>query len=42
MVSLDRLRAPGIVFLHYLFLQATPLFPHDVTIVCLLPCFDGV
>ena len=20
--------------LHYLFLQATPLFPHDVTIVC--------
>ena len=31
--------------LHYLFLQATPitpLFPRGVTIVCYLPCFDGV
>ena len=28
--------------LHYLFLQATPLFPYGVTIVCQLPCFDGV
>jgi len=28
--------------LHYLFLHATPLFPHGVTIVCLLPCFDSV
>ena len=28
--------------LHYLFLQATPLFPHGVTIACYLPCFDGV
>ena len=32
--GLPRLRAPGIVYLHYLFLQATPLFPHGVTIVC--------
>jgi len=33
--GLSRLRAPGIVHsLHYLFLQATPLFPHGVTIVC--------
>ena len=28
--------------MHYLFLQATPLFPHGVTIVCWLSCFDGV
>jgi len=27
--------------LHYLFLQATPLFPHGVTIVCQFPCFDS-
>jgi len=40
--GLPRLRAPGIVPLHYLFLQATPLFAHRVTTVCLLPCFDGV
>ena len=31
---LPRLRAPGIATLHYLFLQATPLFPHGVNIVC--------
>jgi len=30
MHGLPRVRAPGIV----LFLQATPLFPHGVTIVC--------
>jgi len=28
--------------LHYLFLLATPLLPHSVTIVGYLPCFDGV
>ena len=40
---LPRLRAPGIVpCINYLFLQATPLFPHGVTIVCELPYFDGV
>jgi len=27
--------------LHYLFFQATPLFPHDMTIVCYIPCFDS-
>ena len=32
--GLPRLRAPGIVFLHYLSFQATPLFAHGVTIVC--------
>ena len=33
--GLPRLRAPGIVPL-------SPLLPHGVTIVCQLPCFDGV
>ena len=28
--------------LHYLFFQATPFFPHGVTIVCKFPCFDSV
>ena len=28
--------------LHYLFLQATPLFPHGVTIICKFPRFDSV
>jgi len=28
--------------LHYLFLQATLLFPHGVTTVCKLACFDSV
>ena len=28
-------------FLNYLFHQTTPLFPHGVTIVCKLPCFDS-
>ena len=28
--------------LHYLFLPASPLFLHDVTIVCELPCFNNV
>jgi len=27
--------------LHYLFLQATPLLPRGMTIVCWLPCFDS-
>jgi len=31
--GLPRLRAPGIVSLRYLFLQATPSFPHGVTTV---------
>ena len=30
--GLPRLRAHS--FLHYLFLQASPLFPHGVNIVC--------
>ena len=40
----SRLRASVIVsstFLHYIFLQATPLFPHGVTTVCYLRSFDG-
>ena len=34
--GVPRLRAPGIVpwSLHYLFLEATPLFPRGVSIVC--------
>ena len=28
--------------MHHLFYRATPLFPHDVTAVCWLPCFGGV
>jgi len=39
--GLPRLRAPGIVPCIISFL-ATPSFPHGVTIVCQLPCFDGV
>jgi len=31
-----------LVCVHYFFLQAIPLFPRGVTIVCQLPCFDSV
>jgi len=40
--GLPRLRAPGIVpYIISFSRQAIPLFPHGMTRVCELPCFDS-